>query len=95
MARKPNIRSVRFSDELVELIDRQIGNNFTEKLENLITRCVWELPQREAGLKRVEEDIRREQKHLAELQKKRTKLDQVMQSVQRNLDFQLKELEKL
>ena len=45
MAGKPNIRSIRFSDELAELIDRQIGNTFTEKFENLVTRCVWELPQ--------------------------------------------------
>ena len=45
--KKNNIRSIRFSDELAELIDRQIGNSFTEKFENLITRCVWELPARE------------------------------------------------
>ena len=36
MASKPNIRSIRFSDELAELIDRQVGNSFTEKFENLI-----------------------------------------------------------
>jgi len=47
MAGKPNIRSIRFSDELAELIDRQTGSTFTEKFENLITRCVWELPRRE------------------------------------------------
>ena len=40
MATKPNIRSIRFSDELAELIDRQQGSSFTQKFENLITRCV-------------------------------------------------------
>ena len=44
MAQKNNIRSIRFSDELAELIDRQVGRTFTEKFENLVTRCVWELP---------------------------------------------------
>ncbi len=38
MAGKPNIRSIRFSDELAELIDRQVGNSFTEKFENLRNR---------------------------------------------------------
>ena len=30
MANKTNIRSLRFSDELAELIERQQGQNFTE-----------------------------------------------------------------
>lgn len=44
MAQKNNIRSIRFSDELAELIDRQMGRTFTEKFENLVIRCVWGLP---------------------------------------------------
>ena len=95
MATKPNIRSIRFSDELAELIDRQVGNSFTEKFENLITRCVWELPQKEAELERLEEKIQQERKRLAELQKRRTKLEQIMQSFQQNLDYQLNKLEEL
>ncbi|MCX4373571.1 MAG: hypothetical protein OSJ58_17470 [Dysosmobacter sp.] len=95
MATKPNIRSIRFSDELAELIDRQAGNTFTEKFENLVTRCVWELPQKEAELERLEEKIQQERKRLAELQKRRTKLEQIMQSFQQNLDYQLNKLEGL
>ena len=78
MAGKPNIRSIRFSDELAELIDRQAGNTFTEKFENLVTRCVWELPQKEAKLKEVQKQVRQEEKRLAELRKRREKLDQAM-----------------
>ena len=95
MAGKPNIRSIRFSDERAELIDRQAGNTFTEKFENLVTRCVWELPQKEAELERLEEKIQQERKRLAELQKRRTKLEQIMQSFQQNLDYQLNKLEEL
>ena len=95
MATKPNIRSIRFSDELAELIDRQAGNTFTEKFENLVTRCVWKLPQKEAELERLEEKIQQERKRLAELQKRRTKLEQIMQSFQQNLDYQLNKLERL
>jgi predicted nucleic acid-binding Zn-ribbon protein len=95
MAGKPNIRSIRFSDELAELIDRQVGNTFTEKFENLVTRCVWELPQREAELKEVQKQIRQEEKRLADLRKRRTVLDQTIQSIQKRLDYHLRELEKL
>ena len=95
MAGKPNIRSIRFSDELAELIDRQVGNTFTEKFENLVTRCVWELPQKEAELKEVQKKVRQEEKRLAELRKRREKLDQAISDIQRRLDYHLKELEGL
>lgn len=95
MAGKPNIRSIRFSDELAELIDRQMGNTFTEKFENLVTRCVWELPQRESELKEVQKQVRQEEKRLADLRKRRTVLDQTIQSIQKSLDYHLRELEKL
>lgn len=95
MAGKPNIRSIRFSDELAELIDRQVGNSFTEKFEGLITRCVWELPQKEAELEQIQKDIQKEQERLSELRKQWAKLSQVMWSIQQNLDYQLKQLEKL
>ena len=68
MAQKNNIRSIRFSDELAKLINRQVGNTFTEKFENLITRCVWELPQKEEQLKRIQEQIDRERQRLLEYQ---------------------------
>lgn len=66
---KSNIRSIRFSDELADLIDRQIGDTFTAKFENLITRCVWELPQKEEELKRVQANIDRERQRLRNLEK--------------------------
>ena len=70
MASKPNIRSIRFSDELAELIDRQAGNSFTEKFENLVTRCVWELPQKEAELERLERELERLRQEINERQEK-------------------------
>ena len=69
MAQKNNIRSIRFSDDLAELIDRQAGDTFTQKFENLITRCVWELPRAEKQLEAVREQIRRERERLYDLQR--------------------------
>ena len=72
-----------------------MGNTFTEKFENLVTRCVWELPQREAELKRVQEELQQERKRLTDLRKRREKLDQVISDIQRRLDYHLNELEGL
>lgn len=69
MASKGLIRSIRISDDMAELIDQQVGNNFTEKWENLITRCVWELPQKEKQLKEIQERIDRERQRLRDLQR--------------------------
>ena len=68
MAQKNNIRSIRFSDELAELIDRQTGDTFTEKFTNLITRCVWELPKKEEELKRLDGMIARKRQELRVMQ---------------------------
>ena len=65
MAKKNNIRSIRISDKMAELIDRQAGANFTEKWENLVTRCIWELPQKEQELKQLEKRISEKQHQLA------------------------------
>lgn len=74
MAQKNNIRSIRFSDELAELIDRQVGRTFTEKFENLVTRCVWELPQKEQELERLKQEIRQKQQQLQEMRNQAYKL---------------------
>lgn len=86
MATKNNIRSIRFSDELAELIDRQIGRTFTEKFENLVTRCVWELPQKEAELGRIQAQIAQERQRLRELEQKRTDLQRIMSGLDRALN---------
>lgn len=51
MAKKNNNRNIRITDQMLELIEQQAGDNFTEKWENLVTRCFWELPHVEDKLK--------------------------------------------
>ena len=62
--KKTNIRSIRFSDELANLIDQQNGNTFTQKFENLITRCIWEQPKREEELERLDKAIAQKREQL-------------------------------
>lgn len=77
MAQKNNIRSIRFSDEMAEPIDRQVGDTFTQKFENLITRCMWELPQKEAELQRIQKLISQKRQKLAELQETEQQIHQL------------------
>lgn len=57
MARKRNIRSMRFSDDIIEMIEIQQGRNFSEKFENLVTRCMWELPEKEKYIAELDKEI--------------------------------------
>lgn len=81
MPTKNNIRSIRFSDELAELIDRQQGSSFTQKFENLIVRCVWELPAKEDELKQIESRIREKRKQLQEMTAQAEKLRMTINSL--------------
>lgn len=64
MAQKTNIRSIRFTDELANLIEQQVGYTFTDKFTNLITRCVWELPKKEEELERINREIQEKREEL-------------------------------
>lgn len=75
MAKKNNIRSMRFSDEIIEMIESQTGSNFSEKFENLVTRCMWELPAKEKQLKVLDRKIEEQGQRLLELRKKVSELD--------------------
>ena len=86
MAEKNKIRSIRFTEELYELIDRQYGDTFTQKLENLVTKCVWELPAKEAELARIKEAIATEQKNLIQLRQTKQKITTNINEANRALD---------
>ena len=67
MAKKNNNRNIRITDQMLELIEQQVGNNFTEKWENLVTRCVWELPHVEDKLKFYNDLIEKRSKEVDRL----------------------------
>lgn len=65
--KKGNIRSIRFSDELIEIIEQQQGDNFTQKFERLVYNCYMLCPQRQAQADRLEQLIKDKQKALNSL----------------------------
>ena len=74
MATKSNLKSVRLSDDLIELIEQQVGDTFTAKLENLVTRCVWELPKKEEELRQIQKRIQNERQKMAEASSRYAKM---------------------
>lgn len=76
MAKKSNIRSIRFSDEIMEMIESQEGETFTAKFETLVTKCMQELPRKEQELKFIQDQINQERKNLRYIQDRKRKMEQ-------------------
>lgn len=91
---KGNIRSIRISDDMAALIEQQAGNNFTEKWENLVTRCVWELPQKEKELANIQKYIDEAWKKLEDLNRQKRQLNEITAILDRTKAY-IKRLEKL
>ena len=64
---KNNIRSVRFSDEMIEIINQQVGENFTQKFERMVYNCYMLLPEKQRQLEKLESDIRLRRRDLEDL----------------------------
>lgn len=77
--------TVRLNEDIIELVNRQQGETFTQKFENLVTRCVWELPQVEKQLKSYKDKVKREQNQLSKLSQKVFEYQQLMQQLDQKL----------
>lgn len=83
---KNNIRSIRFSDDIANMIDRQAGSTFTEKFERLVTRAFWELPVAEKELERVNNEITIKREELRELSRKARELSWGLEIIAQKLE---------
>lgn len=99
---KGNIRSMRFSDEILEMIESQAGDTFTAKFEALVTRCMWELPQKEKQLAEIRKQIENEQKSLRRIRERKQKLENYLwqmenatSNLKHNMDRIIKDLETM
>lgn len=75
MATKSNIRSIRLSDDIIDIIESQEGANFTAKFENLVRFCMEELPAKEKQLKEYQKMIENERQQLRFIREKKQKFE--------------------
>ncbi len=64
---KNNIRSVRFSDEMIEIINQQVGDNFTQKFERMVYNCYMLLPEKQSQADRLDILIKEKREALNKL----------------------------
>ena len=88
---KNNIRSVRFSDEMREIINQQIGDNFTQKFERMVYNCYMLLPEKERQAAELDKRITEKRESLNAL------IDRYYEAAQflGQLDVRLRELDRL
>ena len=65
--KKPHVVSVRLSDEMMDVIQAQVGKTISQKLVNLITRCMWEIPKKEQEIAELDKEIAKRKDILAKL----------------------------
>lgn len=86
MAKKNNIRSIRFSDEMIEMIESQAGDSFTAKFEALVTRCMWELPAKEKELTAIQDRINFQRKQLSRISQKVNEMERIMNNTRYTME---------
>lgn len=57
MALKTKIRSMRFSQEMEDLINQQVGETFSAKFERLVYNCYMLAPQKEQEIEKLDKQI--------------------------------------
>lgn len=90
MAIKNNIRSIRFSDELMEIINDQVGDNFNQRFERLVYNCYMLLPEKERQLRELENQIAQRRRQLEDLVNRYHSAAGCL----RSLEYQLRDMQK-
>ena len=88
-------RCVRLSEEVEELINQQVGETFTQKLETLVYNCYWALPEKEEKLKQVIAEVERQQAKLRKLMVEYQKYSEYGNSIAYNMKSLSDRLERL
>lgn len=92
MAKKNNIRSIRFSDEIIEIIESQEGETFTAKFETLIRKCYQEIPAKEKELQFLQTRVKEETANFKFVQREVSKLRNTVRGLNFTLESMTRQL---
>ena len=82
---KAKVHSIRLSPDIEDMIDRQVGDNWTDKFQRLVTRAMWEVPAAEQELVLLEEKARCKRLELEQLSDKVLYLGKLVHELDRRL----------
>ena len=85
MGSKSCIKTIRFSDEMIDVIEQQVGDNFTQKFERLVYNCYMLAAAKEKEIQRLDDMIQSRRDLLQRYQKDLRQLAPVVASIQRQL----------
>ena len=88
---KNNIRSIRFSDELMEIINQQVGDSFNARFERLVYNCYMLLPERERQAQLLQDRITEQKKELAQLASRYYTAANLM----RQMEYKISDMQKM
>lgn len=80
------MKSMRLSARAIEIIEAQAGETFTQKFEALVTRCMWELPEKEKQLKKVEERLAEKQAEIRMLTLRGQNMAKALRTIADSID---------
>lgn len=81
MALKTKIRSMRFSEEMEQLINEQVGETFSAKFERLVYNCYMLAPQKEKEIQELDKKIARKKELIKCLQDNYRELSSMARSI--------------
>ena len=86
MGSKSCIKTIRFSDEMIDIIEQQIGDNFTQKFERLVYNCYMLAEQKAVEIQILDKRIAEQRKLMRDYMMKLTKLTPMVGTIERNLN---------
>ena len=69
------LKSVRISEDVLNIIEAQPGENFTAKLEGMIRTCYLEMDKRQAALASIQKTIDMERSRLRQIRNKANEIE--------------------
>lgn len=80
---KNNIRSIRFSNEIAEIIEKQIGDSFNAKFERLVYNSYMLLEERLKQAAEIENRIKSEKERLSRIQNQCASIERYASDINR------------
>ena len=73
---------MRFSDEIMDIIESQEGDTFTAKFEALVRTCMVDLPRKQRELQELQQRIQNERKNLRIIMDGKHKLERNLKQLE-------------